>query len=270
MYKIGEFSRITNLSIKTLRYYDKEGILVPAKRGEESSYRFYDTDNFDRAILIKKLREFQFSISEIKDVLSLYHNENDLYYILSEKKELIQKEIDLRQKLIEKMNASVNLNNEEKAIMEYEIKVKEIPEVKVASIRYKDHYDKCGNYVAKLYKTVKSNVNGAFFNLYYDMEYAEHADIESCIPLKKDIYDSNVSCRTLPKIKGISTIHKGSYASLSHSYKALLDYANQHNLEIAIPTREIYIKGPGMIFKGNPNKYITEIIIPIIEKDGVL
>ncbi len=63
-------------------------------------------------------------------------------------------------------------------------------------------------------------------------------------------------------------MHKGSYENSSHAYKALLDLCKQNNLETAIPTREVYIKGPGMLFKGNPNKYITEIIIPIVEREG--
>lgn len=269
MYKIGEFSRITNMSIKTLRYYDKEGILVPAKREEDNSYRFYDSDNYERAMLIRKLREFQFSISEIKDVLTLYHNEHDLHYILNEKKEHIQREIDLREKLIKKINASVEFKSKERnTIMNYEINVKEIPEIKVASIRYKDNYDKCGSYIGKLYKALKGNVNGTCFNLYYDGEYADIADIETCVPIRNDVNTSNISCRMIPKTKAICTMHKGNYENLSHAYKALLDYAKQNNLETAIPIRELYIKGPGMIFKGNPNKYITEIIIPIVEREG--
>lgn len=47
------------------------------------------------------------------------------------------------------------------------------------------------------------------------------------------------------------------------AYKAILDYAGEHDLKCLTPSREIYLKGPGMIFKGNPNKYVTEIIIPI-------
>lgn len=266
MYKIGEFSRITKMSIKALRYYDKEGILVPAEREDESAYRLYDSNSYERAMLIKKLRDFQFSISEIKDVIDLCNNETDLQYILNEKKEHIQREIDIKEKLIKKISDAIEDNNKEMNIMmNYDITIKEIPEIIVASIRYKDRYENCGSYIGKLYKALKGNASGGCINLYYDKEYAEIADIESCIPVKKAINDPKISCRRLPKIKAISTIHKGSYESSSHAYKALIDYARQHHLETTTPTREIHIKGPGMIFKGNPNKYITEIIMPIVD-----
>ena len=48
-----------------------------------------------------------------------------------------------------------------------------------------------------------------------------------------------------------------------------LQYARRQGLDIQLPTREVYIKGPGMIFKGNPKKYLTEIQLPIAEAEGV-
>lgn len=71
MYKIGEFSKITKLTVKTLRYYDEENILKPSYRNEENGYRFYEENDFKKAELIVLLRNLGFSISEVKDVLSL-------------------------------------------------------------------------------------------------------------------------------------------------------------------------------------------------------
>jgi effector-binding domain-containing protein len=48
-------------------------------------------------------------------------------------------------------------------------------------------------------------------------------------------------------------------------FKALMDYAANNGLECLLPSQEIYHKGPGRIFKGNPNNYITEIALPIKE-----
>lgn len=79
-------------------------------------------------------------------------------------------------------------------------------------------------------------------------------------------YDDEIQCRVIPKLKAITTIHYGGYDTLNCAYKALLDYAKAHNLLLKIPSREIYIKGPGKIFKGNPQKYVTEIIVPYKEQ----
>ncbi len=56
MYKISEFSRITNLTVKTLRYYDEEGILLPSHRDAYNGYRYYTIVNMTTIchIILKK------------------------------------------------------------------------------------------------------------------------------------------------------------------------------------------------------------------------
>jgi effector-binding domain-containing protein len=58
-------------------------------------------------------------------------------------------------------------------------------------------------------------------------------------------------------------IHKGSYDQLSRSYGKLFDYIKANNLTSVSPIREIYVKGPGMKFKGNSKKYLAEIQIMV-------
>ncbi|MGH4121251.1 MerR family transcriptional regulator [Clostridium sp.] len=263
MYKIGEFSKITNLSVKALRYYDEENILKPSYRCEENSYRFYDDNEFKKAELIVMLRELNFSISEIKDVISIYQDKADIYYILEEKKDMIKKKITEEKALLKKINLYIKPNLLEDDIVNYKIEVRDIPAVKVASIRYKGKYSDIGMYISRIYKVIKSAAKDQPFSCYYDGEYKEEADIEVCVPISKQVNDPNITTKELPQIRVVSTRHTGSYESINMAYKAIFDYAQENNINFLIPSREIYIKGPGMIFKGNPSNYITEIIIPI-------
>jgi len=50
---------------------------------------------------------------------------------------------------------------------------------------------------------------------------------------------------------------------LGRSYAKILRQADGQKLKISLPTREIYVKGPGMIFQGNPKNYLTEIQLPV-------
>jgi effector-binding domain-containing protein len=61
--------------------------------------------------------------------------------------------------------------------------------------------------------------------------------------------------------KCVSLIHKGPYEKLGESYQKIFGYINSNGYQTLIPSREVYIKGPGMIFRGNPNNYLTEIQI---------
>ena len=69
MYKIGEFSVLSKTTIKTLRYYEKEGLLKPSFV-DENGYRYYETNKLIELSKIISLRQIGFSISEIKKVKS--------------------------------------------------------------------------------------------------------------------------------------------------------------------------------------------------------
>ncbi|MBQ8798533.1 MAG: MerR family transcriptional regulator [Lachnospiraceae bacterium] len=71
MYKIGELSRLCQIPVKTLRFYDAEGILVPDYIDEFTGYRFYDAAKLSDCYRIVALKELGFSLSEIKEFLSL-------------------------------------------------------------------------------------------------------------------------------------------------------------------------------------------------------
>jgi effector-binding domain-containing protein len=68
-----------------------------------------------------------------------------------------------------------------------------------------------------------------------------------------------VTARTLPGGRCATLAHKGAYSELSRSYKQISEYIKSENLKPVLPSREIYLKGPGIIFKGNPKNYLTEI-----------
>lgn len=65
MYRIGQFSKISGLTVKALRYYDQENILQPTFRNEDNQYRYYNEEDLKKSQLIKSLRSLDFSIMEI-------------------------------------------------------------------------------------------------------------------------------------------------------------------------------------------------------------
>lgn len=91
MYIISQFSKISGLTTKALRYYDEQNILKPSYRDKDTLYRYYNENDLKKAQLIKLLRSLDFSISEIKETLDIIKNENDLTYILQEKLNILKK-----------------------------------------------------------------------------------------------------------------------------------------------------------------------------------
>ena len=266
MYKISDFSKITNLSVKALRYYDEEKILVPSHRDSETAYRYYSEEDFKKAQVIALLRSLDFNIAEIRDVMAGCETAADLPFYLEEKRTMIEERMRREKALVKKLSLYIKPKDKEEINMNYQIEEKEISAVTVASIRYKGRYNAVGDYIGKLYKAVKGNAAGAPIQCYYDAEYREEdAELELCIPIKTLISQPDITVKRLPAVKAICTTHTGSYEKLNLAYKVLLDYANEHQIHCITPSREIYIKGPGLLFKGNEDSYITEIVMPYEE-----
>ena len=86
------------------------------------------------------------------------------------------------------------------------------------------------------------------------------------MPLKREQQAEGVSVRELPGGRCVSLLHKGPYEELHRSYEKIFKAVEERGYEVQLPTREVYLKGPGMIFRGNPKKYLTEI--QIVVKDA--
>ena len=160
MYKISDFSKITSLSAKALRYYDEEQILTPSRRDGETGYRYYSEEDYKKAQLVVLLRSLEFSISEIKEVLANCSGLADLPCYLEEKKKMIEGRIVKEKELIKKLNLYIKPKDREDISMNYQIEEKEIAPVTVAAIRYKGKYSDVGKYIGTLYKAVKGDAAG--------------------------------------------------------------------------------------------------------------
>jgi DNA-binding transcriptional MerR regulator len=82
VFSIGEFSKITGLSIKTLRFYHEQGLLTPACVDEQTGYRYYDHSRVEKARIITQLRTLEFPISQIAEVLAKSDDEADILDML--------------------------------------------------------------------------------------------------------------------------------------------------------------------------------------------
>ena len=145
-----------------------------------------------------------------------------------------------------------------------DVQEKETGGLLVAGIRIKGRYSDCGKVFGTLGKRIGRHISGKAMCLYYDGEYREEdADFEPCFPVSKAIDEEGIEVHEIPPARCLSLIHEGPYEELGRSYAKLFDAARQHGMTVELPSREIYVKGPGMVFKGNPENYVTEIQLPV-------
>lgn len=143
---------------------------------------------------------------------------------------------------------------------QYEVEEKTVEPLLVGGIRTKGRYSECGEIFGKLGRKLGRHIAGKAMMLAYDDEYkAEDADFEPCMQLRKAVEVEGVHVRELPGGRCLSLIHAGPYEDLPRSYGRIKEYLEANDVSILSPSREIYLKGPGILFKGNPQKYLTEL-----------
>lgn len=94
------------------------------------------------------------------------------------------------------------------------------------------------------------------------MEYRESdAQMEAVIELDSRNKRSVEEGKHFPSVRAVKTIHKGEYGSQGPAYARLFQYCRIRGYKVRPPVIEHYVKGPGMIFRGNPENYRTECIV---------
>lgn len=263
MISIGEFSKTTSLTVKTLRYYHDLQILAPAKIDSESGYRYYNGESFARAEKIKLLKEYGFTLNEIKNIFEKCTGDEDLADFIRKKRDDIRQKIAEYKKMEQKLNILSSYTGVRQNHFDHirEVQLEDIP---ILSLRYKGRYADMGEKIGPLYKKAGRWAKGKPFALYHDGEYREDdADIEAALEVKKLKEFPGFTARILKGGKAVCTIYKGPYGEQGQAYLKLFDYCEQKGYRPVYPLEEYFLKGPGMIFPGNPQKYLTEIRIRV-------
>jgi effector-binding domain-containing protein len=145
----------------------------------------------------------------------------------------------------------------------YQCEEKTLSTLKIAAVQMHAPYKDCGQAFARIGKAFWGRIRGAPFLLCYDTEYKEIANYQVCMPINSGESKDGIEVRDLPGGRCVSLVHKGPYDELCRSYDQARAYCAEKGYKLAIPSREVYLKGPGIIFKGNPKNYLTEIQLMI-------
>lgn len=272
VYSIGEFSKITGMTVKTLRFYHEQGILPPAHVEDGTGYRFYADRQVETARVIAELRRLEFSVKQIAEILPQHDDEGDILDLLVEKQQTIQDKVQRFQEIGASLADIISREREARTTMQnasYEVEEKTVEPIQIAGMRMKGRYADCGKSFSQLGRKFGRHICGKPLMLIYDEEYKDDdADFEVCMPVRGGKEAEGISIRELPGGRCITLLHKGPYTEISRSYEKILKAVKDRGEEIVMPTREVYIKGPGMIFKGNPKKYLTEIQVLVADKNA--
>ena len=261
LYPIGVFSRMTRLPVSTLRYYHEVGLLPPEAIDEDSGYRYYGQASVAKARAIVALRELGLALPEISAALEASTDEADLLDILRDQRTKVKAEVRALKERAARLDVLIDQIDRAQSTAEAPTHVRytEVSDVLFGGVYHEGPWSDFGRVVGSVARRAGRHIGGPAVSLCHDDAYLEEAHFEAGFVLKRTV--KGLDCRVLEGGPALTAIHEGPYSTLEFTYERMMKEALDRGLKLEKPTREIYLKGPGLIFAGRPDKYRTEIIL---------
>lgn len=272
MLKIGDFSKLSRISIRMLRYYNEIGILIPESIDDFTGYRYYSEAQLTKANRITALKNMGFSLSEIGNILLQYNNSDKLKSYLECKKTELQQQSDSLGKKLLLIKTTINRLEKDGTDMKYNVILKNLPQRYVASVRnvIPSYY-----YEGKLWHTLMKETAPLHIRqddpcyamaIFHDGEFKEHdVDVEVQMTVKGSYPNTeNVVFKSAEPIQFASATYQGGYDKISQVNEAVVNWVKDNGYEFKGMSFNIYHVSPHET--QNPEEWITEVCYPVNKK----
>ena len=259
LYRIGMFAAMNRVTVKTLRFYEEQKLLIPAYINFENGYRFYELSQMQVLHKITALKQAGFTLEEIQK-LNNGCDENAI--LLKKKSELMSKIADLTKQL-----STIEMYLTEKTdTIASPVLIKKIPKVTVAAMKSKiESYDDLFEIMPKMGALMEKTGCQCSLPEYCFTNYITTTGeiiIETCEAVVEANSElENLYFKEFPEVQAACIFHKGSYNNLAQSYEQLLRYIEENGYKICGDFRESYIDG--VWNKSDESDWLTEIQIPV-------
>ena len=284
---IGEFSKLCGVTVKTLRHYEKIGLLRPHTVESWTGYRYYTVSQMQPMLRIRKLKELGLSLEEIYELSWESRTEDGGCTIfLQPEKELLAKKLEDCEKEIEKLvhrkealRRILDSINEERTMNS--IYTTSLPEIIVACYRaevsgYNELMYLCPNVIGPEMGRLGCTCPepGYCFSVCHDrerresgmdLEYMERIDRVpdgQSLLTESDPVLGKLTFRKLPAVeKAVCLKFQGPYERLEEGYAGLYRYIEENGMEICGDTRCSYVDG--IWNEPDPEKWTSVIQAPV-------
>lgn len=268
MFKIGEFSKLAMVTVKTLRFYDEEGILKPVFVDQWTNYRYYATEQLFDLHKIISYRQAGLSLDDIRAIIA---SGSDVARILEKRRIELEKDKIEAEKRYLMITDIINGLKEDYA-MKFHATIKELPSYDVFyGIKKLHGFENLCEFICSLGEecqktnpTVKCLRPEYCYVTYLDEEFTptDFTAMYAQAVEHKGIDTDNVKFTTIPAVEAASVIVKGDYSeNLGKGYAYIMKWIEDNGYIMSGKAREVYIDG--VWNKENPNEYITEIQVPV-------
>ena len=269
MLKIGEFARIGQVSIATLRHYDQYGLLKPNALDPDTGYRYYAFDQLARLNRILALKELGFPLKQIAQLLKEDISVEQLQGMFKLKQAQTQALIEVEQARLASIAARLRQIEQEGKMPAHEVILKQVEALLVASIRQftpldeerGQAYEKIIDYLEQQHVRPEQPDILILHSRHEIFDDAIKIDMETAVPLPANVPgNEQISIHTLPSALVASTVHTGDDLSLGRAYFTLHRWMQDNGYRFAGPPRNVHLQRTKHM---DPNQYVTEVQFPV-------
>ncbi len=269
MLKIGDFSKLSRISIRMLRHYDDIGLLKPEEVDGFTGYRYYDEAQLLQAGRIQVLKNMGFGLAVIREIIEKYADAGEMERFLLIKRQEIEEEQQQIQQRLQLIDSTIDWLRKDGNIMGYDVNLKTIPERYVASVRkiipsYENEgvlWEILMRETAHLH--MQDGSPGYTLALFHDGESKEKdVDVEVQKTVAGNYQDTeHVKFKKVPAVQIASAAYKGSYTQIAQVNEAVARWIADNGYEFDGIAFNIYHVSPHET--QNPDEYVTEVCYPV-------
>jgi len=268
LFGIGDFSRLTLLSVRMLRHYDQRGLLIPTEVDPFNGYRFYGVDQLQTASRIRMLRDIGCGIEQIAELLSLFENPVELRLALDRQAQALDAEA---QRIADQQSLLLSIINSQENTMPITVQERDYPALRVLALRrtiasYNAESELWMDFTKFMQSPgapAMSQFKGRFGATYFDPDYRE-ADVDVAIwgEFEGDFEpQGDFQIIDFPAQTVAWATLVGPYEGTGAVCEAIGGWISQQGYQMSGPMFNVNIISPAQ--DPNPANWVTEINYPI-------
>ena len=281
MLRIGEFAWLGQVTVETLRHYDRLDLLKPDRLDQFTGYRYYSLAQLPRLNRILALKDLGLSLEQVARMVDQQVNPDEIRSILKSQQVELEREIQEAQRRLARVEARLDQIDMEGKMPEHEVLLKTAEAQWIASRRDKIaswEQDVVGPTLTRMFAEVGEYLEqqsveraGTGIALFHENQFIhvgdsrQDPDIETAIPIAKPIAESHlVKVRQLPKTEVAYVVHHGPFSGMSLARQAIFAWIEANGYHRTGPIREVYLHfDPERQANQDSPRHITEVQFPV-------
>jgi DNA-binding transcriptional MerR regulator len=240
-YSIGDLSKITRVSGKTLHKYHQEGLVDPSRIDKFTSHRYYDESSLHRVEIVNQFHKLGIPAETIKGLLAKHKDTRNLVKHLQTSLTEDNHPGERYGITHENLLSFLHIQSADK-IQVGKLEIKKLPDIFVACDRFHGKSEDISLHHANLLKICGAVADGQPITLFHDdHQFTDEMDLECCLPVKQQVPAAGITFRNLPGTKAAVIKYEGPCEKIWLGYQKIIDYLNKNNLAIQTPSREAHL-----------------------------